>query len=48
LSDDTYTINSGDRIAQMIIAPVVAANIIEVSELNDTRRGVGGFGSTGY
>ena len=35
------------RIAQMIISPIVQANIIEVKELNETSRGKGGFGSTG-
>lgn len=48
LSKETYTISCGDRIAQMVIAPVTKANIIEVNELSDTNRGEGGFGSTGY
>lgn len=48
LSQEKYTINTGDRIAQMIIAPVIKANIEEVDELNSTDRGTGGFGSTGY
>jgi len=47
LSSQDYTIYCGDRIAQMIIAPVVKANIIEVEELDETDRGAGGFGSTG-
>jgi len=47
LSKENYTITAGDRIAQMIIAPVVQAEIIEADNLNDTDRGTGGFGSTG-
>ena len=37
----------GDRIAQMVIAPVVQAQLEEVEELGETARGAGGFGSTG-
>jgi dUTP pyrophosphatase len=37
----------GDRIAQMIIAPVTRANLVEVEELNDSTRSSGGFGHTG-
>jgi dUTP pyrophosphatase len=37
----------GERIAQMIVAPVVRAGFEEVRYLTDTRRGAGGFGSTG-
>jgi len=40
-------IKSGDRIAQLVIAPVAQAVRAEVSELDDTRRGIGGFGSSG-
>ena len=47
LSREDYTIQTGDRIAQMIIAPVTKANIIEVDELAETLRGEGGFGSSG-
>ena len=47
LSNTSYTINSGDRIAQMILAKVPKATIVEVSELSETQRGEGGFGSTG-
>ncbi|MCQ2957765.1 MAG: dUTP diphosphatase [Candidatus Gastranaerophilales bacterium] len=47
LSEKEYTIYCGDRIAQMVIAPVVKANIIETEELDETERGKGGFGSTG-
>ncbi|MFK5925410.1 MAG: dUTP diphosphatase, partial [Desulfuromusa sp.] len=41
---ESFTINSGDRIAQLIVAPVCQADLIEVSELSETRRGAGGFG----
>lgn len=47
LSTESFTINNGDRIAQMIISPVTKANIEVVTELSDTQRGEGGFGSTG-
>lgn len=42
-----YTIKAGERIAQMVIAPVVTPQIVEATELTDTARGAGGFGSTG-
>ncbi|EQC46341.1 dUTP diphosphatase [Bacteriovorax sp. Seq25_V] len=42
-----YTINHGDRIAQMVIAPVLQADFQVVDSLSDTERGSGGFGSTG-
>lgn len=41
------TIEHGERIAQMVIAPFLTANFIQVDELSDTVRGEGGFGSTG-
>lgn len=44
---ESYTIEPGERIAQMVIAPVAQANIRLVDELDDTDRGAGGFGSTG-
>ena len=47
LSKDSYTINSGDRIAQLVIASHEQAKWIEVKELSKTVRGVNGFGSTG-
>lgn len=47
LGQEDFTINHGDRIAQMIIAPVVQAEVHEVDELTETERGEGGFGSTG-
>lgn len=40
-------IEEGDRIAQLVIAPVMHAECVEVAELNETTRGAGGFGSTG-
>ena len=42
-----FTINNGDRIAQMILAPVVKMELEETSNLPETIRGEGGFGSTG-
>lgn len=47
LSNETYIINPGERIAQMIISPVHKAEIAEVRELTVTARSSGGFGSTG-
>jgi dUTP pyrophosphatase len=47
LGEDDFTIRRGDRIAQMIIAPVVQAEWREVESLDETARGAGGFGSTG-
>ena len=42
-----FKINHGDRIAQMVVAPVVKAAFEEVTDLDQTERGTGGFGSTG-
>ena len=42
-----YDIKKGDRIAQMVFAPVTTASITEVAELSDSERGEGGLGSTG-
>jgi len=47
LSDVPFVIAHGDRIAQMIVAPVVQATFDLVQTLDDTARGAGGFGSTG-
>jgi dUTP pyrophosphatase len=44
---ETVTIAPGERIAQLIIAPVVRAEFVEVDELAATRRNAGGFGHTG-
>lgn len=47
LGSKSVPVKRGDRIAQMILAPVVRAQIIETDELSDTQRAEGGFGSTG-
>lgn len=47
ISNETYTIQPQERIAQMVIARVEQAQIEVVTELSETVRGVGGFGSTG-
>lgn len=47
LSHEDFTINNGDRIAQMVIAKHERAEFREVQELSSTERGAGGFGSTG-
>ena len=44
---DTQTVNPGERIAQLVIAPVFTPGFTEVTELGDTQRSAGGFGSTG-
>jgi dUTP pyrophosphatase len=45
--DQPFTIRSGDRIAQMVIGPICRVQWIEVEVLDDSDRGVGGFGHTG-
>ncbi|WP_298160216.1 dUTP diphosphatase [Brevundimonas sp.] len=47
LGQEPFIINRGDRIAQMVIAAVAQAEVVEVETLDDTARGGGGFGSTG-
>ena len=47
LSDTAYTIEPGERIAQLVIMPVCLPETIEVEYLEQTDRGAGGFGSTG-
>jgi dUTP pyrophosphatase len=47
LSQEKFSIHDGDRIAQLVFAQVEQAALIEVNELNETKRGAGGFGSTG-
>ena len=47
LNKTPYTVQPGDRIAQLMIAPVIQASVQMVDELDDTARGAGGFGSTG-
>jgi len=44
---DPFTIRRGDRIAQLVVAPVPRVRLEEVEELTETERGEGGFGSTG-
>jgi dUTP pyrophosphatase len=47
LGNDSVLLNPGDRVAQLVIAPVIRASIEEVDNLKDTARGDGGFGHTG-
>ena len=47
IKDETYTVQPGERIAQMVILPVSMAEPIQVEELEESARGTGGFGSTG-
>ena len=44
---EPFRIAPGDRLAQLVIAPVTQAELVEVGELGETERGSGGFGSTG-
>ena len=46
-SDEPKTVECGERIAQLVIVPFLKADFELADELNDTKRGVGGFGSTG-
>ena len=47
LSAEPYTVESGDRIAQLVVTPVLTPDAVEVDRLDETARGDGGFGSTG-
>lgn len=47
LSNENFTIERGERIAQMIVAPYQRINLVPVDALSDTERGDGGYGSTG-
>jgi dUTP pyrophosphatase len=47
LGEEDFIIKTGDRIAQIVVAPVMQAAMVEVGELDATKRGTGGFGSTG-
>lgn len=47
ISSEEYIIHPGERIAQLMLMPVLAMSFIESEELDDTERGEGGFGSTG-
>ena len=47
LGQETFKVEKGLRIAQMVVCPVMQAQLKEVEDLNETKRGKGGFGSTG-
>ncbi len=47
LGNDSVQLHPGDRIAQLVISPVVRAAVVEVDSLEETARGAGGFGHTG-
>jgi dUTP pyrophosphatase len=47
LGEAPFAIRRGDRIAQMVVAPVLSARFTVKAELDETVRGAGGFGSTG-
>ena len=47
LGEREFTVGHGDRIAQLVIAPVVGVRFLEVEIMEETERGAGGFGSTG-
>ena len=47
LSGQSYTVNPDERIAQLVVTPIMKPEPVEVSELDQTGRGAGGFGSTG-
>ena len=45
--EETFTVKKGDKIAQLVIAPVTQPEIVETDTVDETDRGAGGFGSTG-
>jgi dUTP pyrophosphatase len=47
LGSEPFTVKNGDRIAQLVVSPVYRAEIAETETLSETKRGGGGFGSTG-
>ena len=47
LGQESFKVEKGLRIAQMVVCPIVQAQLTEVDDLNETERGKGGFGSTG-
>lgn len=47
LGNESVTIEQGERIAQLVLCPVYQARLVQVADINDTKRGAGGFGSTG-
>ncbi len=46
-SSEAQTVEDGERVAQLVVVPVLAPELVETQELDDTERGIGGFGSTG-
>jgi dUTP pyrophosphatase len=46
-SSEPYEVNRGDRIAQLVVLPVVEVQVAVVADVKQTSRGDGGFGSTG-
>jgi dUTP pyrophosphatase len=44
---EPFTISTGDRIAQLVVSPVTKATVVSVDTISSTKRGEGGFGSTG-
>ena len=47
LGAESFLVENGARIAQIVLCPIIKANLKEVKTLEDTKRGSGGFGSTG-
>jgi dUTP pyrophosphatase len=47
LGSEPFTVQNGDRIAQLVVSPVCRAVVLEAESLSETKRGSGGFGSTG-
>lgn len=47
LGNEPYTLNPGERFAQLVIMPVLMPELLETDDLGETERGTGGFGSTG-
>lgn len=47
LGDEDFVISKGDRIAQLVLSPVLQVSFVETEELSESSRGEGGFGSTG-
>jgi dUTP pyrophosphatase len=45
--EEEFTVNNGDRIAQIVVAKYERAQLVQTEELNETKRGSGGFGHTG-
>lgn len=47
LTSESIELQAGERIAQLLILPILTPAVVEVSDLSETKRGTGGFGSTG-